>query len=161
MEDADVLVMSDGKVIWVPKLTFKVPCSSDEDGDGDVVSHSLSFAFTFYLFILQTCSLMTGSWVHSSDKIKVHLDEGDSEGDDAVDTEMIDPTPGLELVSSSAEIIDNEYPCCPGEKYTIVTFKLGNSNNVPVNFSLICFIISFITDVKKTSHCDAKNGSCN
>ena len=100
MREANVLVYNSGNVVWIPNAMYKIPCKPDPNDAGQLV-----------------CSAITGSWAHSAAQIAVELEE--------MDTSMMDPTPGVELVKASVSKDDKVFPCCPDDKYSIVSFDFG------------------------------------
>ncbi|KAK7482712.1 hypothetical protein BaRGS_00026010 [Batillaria attramentaria] len=114
-----VVVTSDGSMIWIPMMTLYSTCPMD---------------LTYFPYDTQTCTMVFGSWAHTSKEMSVKfLTTNESEVEVEVTDEdsmsfPIHQHPEWELVGrgAKAKITKKSYECCP-DSFTIlsVTVKMA------------------------------------
>ena len=89
-EDVDMVVYSDGLVMYMAPATVGVQCNGDIEGTYD-------------------CSLKLGSWTYNGFQVSLqsYADHGE------VDTSSYQPHPRWNLTSISAQRNEMVYECCP------------------------------------------------
>ncbi|WAR01146.1 ACHA7-like protein [Mya arenaria] len=102
-EEANVIINSNGHVIWMPPMKTKTFCSHGELQNGDEIECHLTFV----------------SWTHSTSTLDLKL-EADVMGTSSFD---VDFNPHWKLVSTHADIEHKVYSCCP-ESYAQASFTL-------------------------------------
>ncbi|CAG5118808.1 unnamed protein product, partial [Candidula unifasciata] len=109
-----VTVTSDGNVVWVPMLTLFSTCPMD---------------LTDFPNDIQTCSLVFGSWMHSSWEINVTFISNKSEMDIVLNEEdmsyPVHEHPQWDLVDNkaSAKLTLKKYECCK-QPFTLITVSV-------------------------------------
>lgn len=99
------VVLSDGKVIWIPPTQHHVQCEEGEDH--------------FHYM----CRFNIGSWAYAQSQVATTLFRN-STGFNARYFRN-HPQWNLDVEGSSAEIIGKEFPCCPGEIYESLELRLS------------------------------------
>lgn len=89
-DDVNVLLMSDGNIIWVPLVTYRVACA---ENDSKI-----------------NCNMRIGSWSYDGNNVNLQVE--DSEGSDGLDLAHYNSACPLEVESHTAEIVSHTYPCC-------------------------------------------------
>jgi len=90
--DVNLLIHSDGKVLWIPTTTYNTNCLPAGRN-----------AFN--------CKLSIGSWTYDEKFVKLTM-----EGKGVDNTTYLDTCPHA-ISEVKATVEAHEYPCCPGEKY--------------------------------------------
>jgi hypothetical protein len=83
----NVVVKSDGSVIWIPQATYHTPCSAAADGQ-------------------ITCSWRIGSWTYDGNMLAL---ESEAE---PLDVTYYSANCPLLVASHTAEVVSHTYPCC-------------------------------------------------
>jgi len=108
MAPTNVLVDSNGNVLWVPPFSASTFCDVD---------------YTHWPFDKQMCIIKLGSWTRDNSQLALKL-----YGDTADD--MKEFQPGMwELTDISPKITSTIYPCCPGQTYDDITYTLQLKRN--------------------------------
>lgn len=92
-DDVNVVVMSDGTVLWIPLVIYKTHCtppSSHEGGNQEA-----------------TCKIRVGSWTYDAHQLDLQLD---GEG---FDTAMYLDTCPYTIHDAKVKVESKVYPCCP------------------------------------------------
>lgn len=107
------LAMYNGTVIYVPLNSFDAICSPDA---------------TRYPYDEVTCTIIVGSWTHSTENIRLLTD-----GNAKVIVEYLDTkqTQGWELVSNSIVSKEKIYDCCPNDPYQSLEYNFVIKRKAP------------------------------
>ncbi|KAK6962928.1 neuronal acetylcholine receptor subunit beta-3 [Biomphalaria glabrata] len=109
-----VTVTSDGSIVWVPMLTLHSTCPMD---------------LRDFPYDVQTCSLVFGSWMHTSWEMNVTFISKKTEMDVVLNEEdssyLVHPHPQWELVNNKAhaKLSSKKYECCP-QPFTLITVSV-------------------------------------
>jgi hypothetical protein len=97
-DEVNVVLKSDGSVLWVPIATYKTLCAADD-----------------------TCSLVLGSWTYDANILKLQLE---GTGFDA--SSYMNTCPYV-IHDPQVKVESKIYPCCPGDPYASYTvdFKVS------------------------------------
>lgn len=90
--DVNVIIHSDGKIMWIPTTTYMTNCLPGTRN---------SF----------TCKLTIGSWTYDEKFMKMTM-----EGKGVDMSAYLDTCPHT-ITDIKATVESHEYPCCPGDKY--------------------------------------------
>lgn len=104
-DDVNVIVMSDGNMIFIPRITYRVACAQNESGI--------------------ICNMRIGSWSFDGDNVNLQVE--DSQGTDGLDLTYYNSACPLAVQSHTAEVVAHTYPCCeetyPSMDITIIYTK--------------------------------------
>lgn len=99
-DEVNVVLMSNGSIIWIPMVLYKTHCTRPTDPK----DHSTS------------CYIQIGSWTYDAHTLDLQLD---GEG---FDTHMYQPTCPYIIQDPEVEVKAEVYPCCP-EPYASMHIK--------------------------------------
>lgn len=84
--DVNVVVKSDGSIIWIPRATYEVACTGEKE---------------------ITCPWKIGSWTYDGNNVAL-----ETQGSSPLDLTYYGENCPLVVVSHKAEIVSHVYPCC-------------------------------------------------
>lgn len=99
-ESANVVIESDGTVMWIPVVVYRSLCNLQTEGT------------------TRTCPLTIGSWTYDANTLKLQLD-----GDGVELTSYLNSTCPLAVDKATATINTKYYPCCK-EPYSSLEVNL-------------------------------------
>ncbi|XP_014680695.1 PREDICTED: acetylcholine receptor subunit alpha-like [Priapulus caudatus] len=124
-----VLIMSDGRVLWVPPALFSSFCPMN---------------WRYFPYDTQACTLKFGSWTYNGNLVEIHPFSGD---EPSVDMTDYVPHSEWEVVGADGRISTVYYPCCP-EPYMDASFTLTLRRlAAPYVYAVIlpCVVVEVVT----------------
>lgn len=99
-DDVNVIVYSNGSVIWIPMVSYKTRCAVDEDGSA-------------------SCKIKIGSWTYDAINLALEIQEP------GFDTFMYLDTCPYVISEPIVKVETQVYPCCPDPYASLdVDFKV-------------------------------------
>jgi hypothetical protein len=85
-DDVNVVLTSDGSLIWIPRVTYEVVCTGETE---------------------LTCPWRIGSWTYDGENVAL-----EAQSADPLDLQYYGNQCPLVVVSHKAEVVTHKYPCC-------------------------------------------------
>lgn len=89
-DDVNVVLMSDGSAIYVPRAVYQVACA---ENDSRII-----------------CDMRIGSWSYDGNNLRLQVE--DSQDSDGLDLTYYSSACPLAVESHTAEVVGHTYPCC-------------------------------------------------